>query len=121
MDWYSPISSTGVNNVASIHYVIMMVLVLCVPLSVQNGVECCSILNKEEIYGLNPFIQNFCVCHAVRDSYRKDRARQQRAMKELPNLLMASLSGDETSFLSSKTADIAPLTIPLAISERKRE
>ena len=31
----------------------------------QNGVECCGILNKEEIYGLN---QNFCVCHAVRDS-----------------------------------------------------
>ena len=57
----------------------------------------------------------------ARLSYRKDRARQQRAMKELPNLLMASLSGDETSFLSSKTADIAPLTIPLAISERKRE
>ena len=34
----------------------------------QNGVECCGILNKEEIYGLNTFIQNFCVCHAVRDS-----------------------------------------------------
>ena len=75
MDWYGPISSTGVNNVASIHYVIMMVSVLCVPLSCvmyfQNGVECCGILNKEEIYGLNPFIQNFClwsVCHALRDS-----------------------------------------------------
>ena len=72
MDWYGPISSTGVNNVASIHYVIMMVLVLLCPSILcdvfQNGVERCGILNKEEIYGLNPFIQNFCVCHAVRDS-----------------------------------------------------
>ena len=75
MDWYGPISSTGVNNVASIHYVIMMVLVPLCPSILcdvfQNGVECCGILNKEEIYGLNSFIQSFClwsVCHAVRDS-----------------------------------------------------
>ena len=45
MDWYGPISSTGVNNDGISP---LCPSILCDVF--QNGVERCGILNKEEIY-----------------------------------------------------------------------